>query len=525
MLTTNGSQPAGSGADASTEDRPTEVLVRNPATGATAGTVPNMDAEEVAALARRLRDAQPAWEALGPEGRKKHLLAWLDWIIDNQDHVLRLVHQEAGKSWGDAKIETLVAVEVINYVTKHGESFLEDEKRSPHNVSALTKQLKVRYRPYQLVGVITPWNYPLAMPMMDVPGALMAGAAVLTKPSEETPLAWAEVVRAWNEEIGAPPVLGIATGFGDTGKAVVDEVDMIQFTGSTPTGRRIGVRAAERLIPASLELGGKDAMVVLSDADLDRAVHGAVWGGLFNSGQSCVAVERIYVEEPVYDEFVGRLVVAVEKLRVGHDKPGEFATEYGAMANEKQLEIVERHVQDALAKGARAVTGGKPAATGLFYPPTVLLDVDHTMLAMTEETFGPLLPVMKVADEDEAVRLANDSPYGLASSVWTSSAPRAERVGHQIEAGGVNINNAMTNVFQFPLPMGGWKSSGLGHRFGGPNGVRKYCRQQAFVSERVNLKREIHWYPYTRRKAAITDTMLRLLGMHDWRRRLGRPVK
>jgi len=525
MLTTNASQPAGSEADASVEGRPAEVLVQNPATGATVGAVPNLDADEVGALARRLRDAQPAWEALGPEGRKKHLLAWLDWIIDTQDRVLSLVHQEAGKSWGDAKIETLVAVEVINYVTKHGEGFLADEKRSPHNVSAITKQLKVRYRPYQLVGVITPWNYPLAMPMMDVPGALMAGAAVLTKPSEETPLAWAEVVRAWNEEIGAPPVLGLATGLGETGKAVVDEVDMIQFTGSTATGRRIGVRAAERLIPASLELGGKDAMVVLSDADLDRAVHGAVWGGLFNSGQSCVAVERIYVEEQVYDAFVDRLVAEVGKLRIGHDQPGDFATEYGAMANESQLQLVERHVEDAIQKGARVLTGGVRGAEGLFYPPTVLVDVDHTMLAMTEETFGPLLPIMKVADEDEAVRLANDSPFGLASSVWTTSSSRAERVGCRIEAGGVNINNAMTNVFQFPLPMGGWKSSGLGHRFGGANGVRKYCRQQAFVSERVNLKREIHWYPYTHRKAAITDTMLRLLGMHDWRRRLGRPAK
>jgi len=502
-----------------------DVAVRNPAEGTTVGSVPNMNAETVSALARKLRESQPTWEQLGPAGRKMHLLAWLDWIVDNKEHILGLVHREAGKSWGDAQIELLVCVEVINYYAKHGGAFLADEKHAPHNVTAVTKRLRLLRRPYQLVGVITPWNYPLAMPMMDVPGALMAGAAVLTKPSEETPLAWAEVVRGWNEEIGAPPVLGCATGLGETGKAVVDEVDMIQFTGSTATGRRIGVRAAERLIPASLELGGKDAMVVLSDADLDRAVSGAVWGGLFNAGQSCIAVERIYVEEPVYDEFLNRLVTEAARLRVGHDDQGTFTADYGAMANEAQMQIVERQVQDAVDRGARVLTGGERAEEGLFYPPTVLVDVDHTMLCMTEETFGPLLPVMKVADEDEAVRLANDSPYGLASSVWTSSSARAERVGRRIEAGGVNINNAMTNVFQFPLPMGGWKSSGLGHRFGGPNGVRKYCRQQAFVSERVNMKSEIHWYPYTLRKAAVTDKMLRLLGMHDWRRRLGRPVK
>lgn len=504
---------------------PGVVEVRNPANDAVVGTVPNMSADEVAELAARLRAAQPAWEALGPEGRRKHLLAWLDWIVDNKERILGLVHREAGKSWGDAQIELLVAVEVINYYAKNGARFLADERPSPHNVSAITKKLRLIRRPHQLVGIITPWNYPLAMPMMDVPGALMAGAAVLTKPSEVTPLAWAEVVRGWNEEVGAPPVLGIATGLGETGAAVVDQVDMIQFTGSTATGRRIGIRAAERLIPASLELGGKDAMIVLSDADLDRAVQGAVWGGLFNAGQSCVAVERVYVEAPVYNEFVERLVNEVSRLRVGHDAQGAFEADYGAMANDNQMAIVERHVADALEKGARALTGGQRHAEGLFFPPTVLVDVDHTMLAMTEETFGPLLPVMKVADEAEAVRLANDSPYGLAGSVWTTDPERALRVGRQVETGGMNINNAMTNVFQFPLPMGGWKSSGLGHRFGGANGIRKYCRQQAFVSEKVHLKSEIHWYPNTSKKAALTDKALRLLGMHDWRRRLGRPAK
>jgi acyl-CoA reductase-like NAD-dependent aldehyde dehydrogenase len=500
------------------------IEVRNPANGTLAGTVPDMSATEVSALAQSLRQAQPAWEALGPQGRAKHLLRWLDWIVDNKDHLLGLVHREAGKSWGDTSIELMVCVEVINYYAKHAEKFLADETRRPHGPASLTKKLEILHRPYALVGVITPWNYPLAMPMLDIPAALMAGAAVLSKPSEVTPLAWAEAVRGWNE-IGNPPVLGCATGAGEAGRAVVDVVDMVQFTGSTATGRRIGIRAAERLIPASLELGGKDAMIVLDDAELTRAVRGAVWGGLFNAGQSCIAYERIYVEKGVYDEFVSRLTTEVGKLRVGHDAQGSFETEFGAMATQAQLDIVERHVADAVAKGAKVVTGGQRIGPGLLYPPTILVNVDHTMACMREETFGPLLPVMKVEDEDEAVALANDSVFGLAGSVWTSSPQRARRLGGRLETGGVNVNNAMTNVFQFPLPMGGWKESGLGHRAGGSHGVRKYCRQQAFVSERVALKNEIHWYPYTSKKGAFTEKMLRLLGMHDWRRRLGRPVK
>ncbi|MEX5635375.1 aldehyde dehydrogenase family protein [Parafrankia sp. FMc2] len=521
MATTRAAVVPTAGTSAAPADRK-QIAVTNPATGEAVGAVPDQTAAEVDALAQTLRAAQLEWEDLGPRGRARHLLNWLNWIVDNSDHVLGLVHREAGKSWGDASIELMVCVEVINYYAKRGGKFLADERRSIHGPASFNKRLRILRRPYQLVGVITPWNYPLAMQMMDVPGALMAGAAVLTKPSEVTPLAWAEVVRAWNEEIDAPPVLGCATGAGETGRAVIEAVDMIQFTGSTRTGRAIGIRAAERLIPASLELGGKDAMIVLSDADLDRAVRGAVWGGLFNAGQSCVAVERIYVEAPVYDEFVHRLVAEVGRLRQGHDAQGAFAADYGAMATVDQLAIVEHHVADALAKGARVLTGGRRAERGLFYPATVLVDVDHSMDCIREETFGPLLPVMRVKSEEEAIALANDSQYGLAGSVWTSSPARGRRVGRRIETGGMNINNAMTNVFQFPLPMGGWKQSGIGHRFGGPNGVRKYTRQQAFVSERIPLKNEMHWYPYTLAKGALVRRVLRLTGTHGWKRRLGR---
>lgn len=503
----------------------TTVEVRNPADGALVGVVPDMSLEQVTQRAAELRSAQPGWEALGPKGRAHYLRKWLDWIVDNQDDLLGLAHRESGKSWGDTQIELMVCMEIINYYTKHGSEFLADETRRPHGPPSLTKNLRIRYRPYELVGVITPWNYPIAMPMLDIPQALMAGAAVLSKPSEETPLAWGEIVRGWNEEIGAPPVLGCVTGRGDAGRAVVDAVDMVQFTGSTATGRRVGVRCAERLIPVSLELGGNDAMIVLSDAPIERAVRGAVWGALFNSGQTCIAVERIYVEEPVYDQFTSRLVDEVNKVRQGHDAPGSFSAEIGALANESQMAIVERHVADAVAKGARVLTGGKRAQHGLFYPPTVLVNVDHTMACVREETFGPLLPIVKVSNEDEAVTLVNDSNYGLGSSVWTTSDERAERVGTRIEAGGVNVNNAMVHVFQFPLPMGGWKDSGLGHRLGGPDGIRKYCRQQAFVSERIHLRTEAHWYPYSRKKGWLTGHVLRLIEMHDWRRRLGRKVR
>lgn len=497
------------------------IAVSNPADGSVVGTVVDMTASAVSQLAQQLRAAQPEWEDLGFTARASILRDWLDWIVDNSESLLALVHVEAGKSWGDTQIELMVCMEAINYYTKHGATFLADQIRRPHTLASAGKTLEIRYRPYQLVGVITPWNYPLAMPMIDIPQALLAGAAVLSKPSEETPLAWAECVRGWNEDIGAPAVLGCATGGPTAGSAVVDAVDMVQFTGSTATGRHIGMRCAQRLIPASLELGGKDAMIVLSDAPIARAARGAVWGGLFNSGQTCISVERIYVEEPVYQHFTDRLVEEVDKIRQGHDASGAFTADLGALANEKQMSIVEHQVTDAREKGARVLIGGRRACNGLFYPPTVLVDVDHTMACMQEETFGPLLPVMKVADEEQAINFANDSRYGLSGSVWTTSTQRAARVGRRLESGAVNINNVMANAFQFPLPMGGWKESGLGHRLGGAGGIRKYCREQAVVSEKLALPTEPYWYPHSPAKGRITRAVLRLTEMHDWRRRLG----
>ena len=284
--------------------------------------------------------------------------------------------------------------------------------------------------------------------------ALLAGATVAIKPSELTPLATREIVRGWREDVGAPGVLECLTGAGGTGAALVEEADFIQFTGSARTGRKIAQRAAERLIPYSLELGGKDAMIVLADADLERAANAAVWGAMFNSGQACTSVERVFVEAPVYEEFVELVAGRVRGLR--QRAPGKrFDADVGALSSEAQLAIVERHVSEALANGARALVGGKRAdMPGPFFEPTVLVDVEPSMSCMREETFGPTLPVMKVKDVEEAIRLANDSSYGLSASVWTRDRARGEQIARRLEVGAVNVNDMFVERLRDPDPSG-----------------------------------------------------------------------
>ena len=488
-----------------------EIVVENPATGQEIGRVPDLGADEVRAMARRGREAQPGWAALGFDGRARVLLRAQKWLMDNRERVIATIVAETGKTYEDALIaEINYAGSAFGFWAKNAEEFMADEKVRTSAPLVKGRKLIVRYEPLGLIGVIGPWNYPLTNSFGDCIPALAAGNSVILKPSELTPmtsLLMAEALR----ECGLPEgVFQVATGRGETGAAVVDEVDMIMFTGSTATGKKVAARAAESLTPVQLELGGKDPMIVLADADVERAANSAVYYAMQNGGQTCISVERVYVEEPVYDEFVAKVVDKVRALRQGVPQ-GPGSVDVGAITMPKQLDIIESHVEDARAKGARVLVGGKRGAgPGRFYEPTVIVDVDHSMQAMTEETFGPTLPIMKVRDAEEALRLANDSNYGLAGSVFTKDLARGEALARRVESGAVDVNDVMIGYSALELPMGGWKESGVGSRHGA-GGIRKYCAQQSLLVTRLAMKKELHFYPYKKARTRLLGGLLGLM--------------
>lgn len=491
--------------------------IRRPIDGKVVRSVPVVDASGVEAVAADLRAAQADWRDMGPAARAKWLRRWRTWILEHTDELTDMLVAETGKVRPDALVETTASCEFISFYADQAKTFLAPERVGARGLLSLPKRLTRTYRPYPVVGLIIPWNFPITLFLMDAAPALAAGCAVLTKSSEMTPLTCARVVEGW-QEIGAPPVLAHVAGAGETGAAVVDIVDFVQFTGSTVTGRRVASRCAELLKPVSLELGGKDAAIVLEDANLDRAAHGIVWGAMFNSGQVCISVERVYVVDQIYDRFMEKLVQALDSLRQGSGPRDDV----GAMVTRAQVDTVERHVEDARKSGARVLAGGARGAEGNFYTPTLLVDVDHRMVCMTEETFGPTLPVMRVADEDEAVRLTNDSEYGLSATVWTRDVARGRRMADRLDVGAVNVNDVFSNLFAAGLPHSGWKSSGLGARLGGAQGLRKYCRVQAITEPRIPLAtKELTWYPYTARRTAIAGRVLRLAAGRGLRQRLG----
>src|ERR671910_1129455 len=498
--------------DSATDTAAASIEVENPANGKVIATIPVVAPEDVAERVSRARRAQAGWEALGFDGRAAVMKRCQKWMSDNADRVIDTIVSETGKTYEDALLaEVNYAEAAFAFWVKNAEQYLAEERVKTASPFAKGRKLIVRYAPLGVVGVIGPWNYPLTNSFGDCIPALMAGNSVLLKPSEVTPLTsmlMGEMLR----ECGLPEdVYQVVPGYGETGQALIDEVDFVMFTGSTATGKKVMERAARTLTPVALELGGKDPMIVCSDADLERAANAAVHYSMQNAGQTCISTERVYVEEPIYDRFVEMVSERIRGLRQRtRGAPG--STAFGAVIHPPQADIVERHVKDAVEQGARVlVGGGRRDENGHYFEPTVLADVDHSMACMREETFGPTVPIMKVRDAEEAVRLANDSQYGLAASVWSKDAKKGERLARRVEAGAVTVNDAQVNYLALELPMGGWKESGLGTRHGA-DGIRKYTKQQTLlVTSFAPMKKDLHMLPYTPRRTRFMSRLLKLV--------------
>jgi acyl-CoA reductase-like NAD-dependent aldehyde dehydrogenase len=507
--TSTSKQQTGNGAG------PELTEVKNPATGETVGSVPRLSPEEVTDLVAKARVAQPGWAELGFGERRRIFLRAKQWLLDNRDRMAQTIISETGKTYEDAGLEISVAIESFGFWANRAKHYLKDERVRTRSPMLLGRKIVVRYEPLGVVGVIGPWNYPLVNAFCDAVPALMAGNSVILKPSSDTPLT-SILTEEMMRECGLPEnVLTVATGGRVTAETLIDESDFIMFTGSTETGRSVMERAAKTLTQVSLELGGKDPMIVLSDANLERAANAAAYYSMLNSGQVCISAERAYVEEPVYDRFVEMVTERVKDLRQG--TPGEPGTvEVGAITTPSQVDLIEAHVKDAVDKGARVTTGGhRGEGPGDFFEPTVIADANHTMTCMTEETFGPTLPIMKVSDADEAVRMANDSVFGLQGSVWTGNKRRGEEIARRVEAGAVLVNDAMINYAAFGAPMSGWKESGVSGRHGA-NGIRKYCKTQTIVTNRLPMKKDIFMMPYSPKTTRMLNRVTELV--HSRRR-------
>ncbi len=484
------------------------IEIHSPATLNKIGEVAVDSVADVRSTIASARAAFQQWSALSRQERAKVLLSARDLFLAHREKIVELICAENGKPRLESIVELMYVCDVITFYAKQAKRFLKPSRITPHLLR--NKKVMVHYEPRGVIGLITPWNFPLVLTIGEAIPALMAGNAVVIKPSEWTPLIaklGCEILQQAFTNAGLPvEILQVVNGYGETGGALVDEADMIAFTGSVNTGKRIAERAAKRLIPISLELGGKDPMIVLRDADIERAANAAVWGAFTNSGQVCISVERVYVDESIADEFTKRVVEKTRALRQGFDeKNSDQRVDVGAMTFPKQIETVEDHVNDARSHGATILTGGQrnPHLPGRFYEPTVLTNVDHSMKIMTEETFGPVLPIMRVKDEREALRLANDSIYGLNASVWTRDKAKGERIAAQVEAGITCVNDVIVGFAVTDAPSGGIKESGIGKRHGA-HGIRRFCHEQVIITDRFGLKREMIWYPYS----ASTEKLL-----------------
>ena len=481
-----------------------EIVSIDPATGAEIGRVPLMTGLEVAAAVNRARQAQPGWSALSFRARAEFILRAREIVLAQVDEIAALISRETGKPPAEAtSMEIVPTLDLMYYFAKNTARLLKRRKVRIGQYELMGRSSYLVYKPLGVVGIISPWNFPWATPLAEVVMALMAGNAVVLKPSELTPFTALKIADVFTQAKLPEGLLEIVTGDGSTGAAVVEAgVGKVMFTGSVATGKRVAEAAARHLTPVVLELGGKDPMIVLDDANLVNAARAAVWGGFANAGQACASIERCYVHESIVKEFTERVVSETRKLKLGN--PAVDGVDLGSMTNERQLQIVEDHIQDAIDHGARIETGGHRVenSDGWFHEPTVMTNVDHSMELMRDETFGPVLPIMTFKTDDEAIRLANDSVYGLTAAVFTSNIARGRRVAERIEAGTVMINEVVYTHAIAQTPWGGVKQSGYG-RTHGTLGLLELVTPQHIHVNRVPWVPDVWWFRYTSRAANL----------------------
>jgi succinate-semialdehyde dehydrogenase/glutarate-semialdehyde dehydrogenase len=476
------------------------LISTDPATGEEIGRVPLLDAAAVAAAVAKARTAQPSWAKLSYRERARCILRAREIVLDRLEEIAKLISRETGKPVTEAiAMEVVPTLDLMHYFADNAQQILKRKRVGLGQYNYMARTSYIVYKPLGVVGIISPWNFPWATPLDEVVMALMAGNAVVVKPSELTPFTALKIADVFKQAQLPDGLLQIVTGDGSTGAALVEAgVNKIMFTGSVNTGKRVAEAAAKHLTPVVLELGGKDPMIVFEDAKLENAARAAIWGAFCNSGQACASIERCYVHESIAGKFVDIVVKETKLLK--QNKPSTGDIDVGAMTNERQLEIVEDHVSDAVAHGAEVRTGGHRLndSNGWFHEPTVITGVDHSMKLMRDETFGPVLPIMTFKTEAEAVRLANDSIYGLTASVFTGNLERGKRIAEQIDAGTVMINEVVYTHAVAQTPWGGVKQSGYGRTHGSLGLFELVSAQHIHVNAMPGLA-DVWWFPYSKR--------------------------
>jgi acyl-CoA reductase-like NAD-dependent aldehyde dehydrogenase len=470
-----------------------EIISYNPATGEEIGRFAETSAEETKAAVAKSRGAFQKWRKTSFAERKKFVMKAREVILEEMDEIARLISDESGKPVAEAfSMEIAPVLDLMQYFARNAEKMLRPRKINIGLYATLGRSSKIIYQPLGVVGIIPAWNYPFSIPLGETAMALMAGNTVILKPSELTSFIGLKIGEIF-EKAGVPEnVVQVVTGAGATGAALVESApDKIMFTGSVATGKKIAEAAAKNLTSVVLELGGKDPMIVFADANLELAADAAVWGAFCNAGQSCSSVERLYVEESAAEKLTNLIVEKTKKLKLGAGH--EETTDIGAMSSERQLNIVKDHVADFEKEGARVLTGGK--SNDLFFEPTVIADANNSMRAMREETFGPTLPIATFKTEEEAIKLANDTEFGLTASVWTRDLAKGKRVAESIEAGTVCVNEVLYTHGIGQTPWGGFKNSGRG-RTHGLEGLMELVQPQHIHVNRLAILPNAWWLPY-----------------------------